>query len=71
MHQADDTPDRQPETSAQTASADGEAPAAAASDTETAPQPAPAAGTREHGGPRGLEPTRYGYWERNGRCYDF
>ena len=25
----------------------------------------------EHGGPRGLEPTRYGDWERNGRCYDF
>ena len=26
---------------------------------------------REHGGPRGLEPTRYGDWERNGRCFDF
>ncbi len=26
---------------------------------------------KEHGGPRGLEPTRYGDWERNGRCYDF
>jgi len=25
----------------------------------------------EHGGPKGLEPTRYGDWERNGRCYDF
>ncbi len=25
----------------------------------------------EHGGPRGLEPTRYGDWERNGRCIDF
>ena len=25
----------------------------------------------ETGGPKGLEPTRYGDWERNGRCYDF
>ncbi len=26
---------------------------------------------KEHGGPKGLEPTRYGDWERNGRCTDF
>lgn len=26
---------------------------------------------REHGGPQGPEPTRYGDWERNGRCFDF
>ncbi len=26
---------------------------------------------REIGGPKGLEPTRYGDWERNGRCIDF
>lgn len=26
---------------------------------------------REIGGPRGLEPTRYGDWEKNGRCSDF
>lgn len=25
----------------------------------------------ETGGPRGLEPTRYGDWERKGRCIDF
>ena len=25
----------------------------------------------ERGGPVGPEPTRYGDWERNGRCYDF
>lgn len=25
----------------------------------------------EIGGPRGLEPTRYGDWERKGRCIDF
>lgn len=26
---------------------------------------------QERGGPRGLEPTRYGDWERKGRCTDF
>lgn len=26
---------------------------------------------REIGGPQGPEPTRYGDWERNGRCSDF
>ena len=31
------------------------------------PQPAP----REIGGPAGPEPTRYGDWDRNGRCVDF
>ncbi len=46
------------------------------------PQPArPAEGTPppaavkpppgEIGGPKGLEPTRFGDWERNGRCVDF
>jgi hypothetical protein len=25
----------------------------------------------ETGGPKGLEPTRYGDWERAGRCVDF
>jgi len=27
--------------------------------------------TREIGGPKGPEPTRYGDWERAGRCVDF
>jgi len=26
---------------------------------------------KEIGGPKGLEPTRYGDWESKGRCYDF
>ena len=26
---------------------------------------------REIGGPKGPEPTRYGDWERKGRCIDF
>lgn len=25
----------------------------------------------EIGGPKGLEPTRYGDWEKSGRCVDF
>ncbi len=27
--------------------------------------------THEHGGPRGLEPTRFGDWERKGLAVDF
>ena len=26
---------------------------------------------QEYGGPKGKEPTRYGDWEKNGRCIDF
>ena len=33
--------------------------------------PGVAAREREIGGPKGLEPTRYGDWERAGRCIDF
>lgn len=35
-----------------------------------APEQRPAAPT-EIGGPPGPEPTRYGDWERKGRCIDF
>ena len=28
-------------------------------------------GAEEYGGPKGREPTRYGDWEKNGRCIDF
>ncbi len=53
------------------------------SDTETkkpggdpakAPEAKPAAAPKpaaEIGGPKGPEPTRYGDWERAGRCVDF
>jgi len=27
--------------------------------------------SEEYGGPKGREPTRYGDWEKNGRCIDF
>jgi len=40
------------------------------SQTESKPTP-PAIREREIGGPKGLEPTRYGDWERNGICRDF
>jgi hypothetical protein len=33
--------------------------------------PLPKATPREIGGPSGPEPTRYGDWERKGRCIDF
>ena len=33
--------------------------------------PAPQVPLREIGGPSGPEPTRYGDWERKGRCIDF
>ncbi len=32
---------------------------------------APVRPVREIGGPKGPEPTRYGDWERAGRCVDF
>jgi hypothetical protein len=35
------------------------------------PPQTPAKRPREIGGPSGLEPTRYGDWERNGRVSDF
>ena len=41
-------------------------PAALPAKPAKAPKPAP-----EIGGPKGPEPTRYGAWERAGRCVDF
>jgi hypothetical protein len=38
---------------------------------KTEPRPAEAEKPKEIGGPKGPEPTRYGDWERNGRCTDF
>jgi hypothetical protein len=45
-------------------------PETAAPASVAAPVPA-AARPAELGGPKGLEPTRYGDWERDGRCVDF
>lgn len=38
---------------------------------DPAPEPGPDAPPEEFGGPKGLEPTRYGDWERKGRAIDF
>jgi hypothetical protein len=43
------------------------APAPPDNATPTAPKPQ----VREIGGPKGPEPTRYGDWEKGGRCIDF
>jgi len=42
----------------------------AASDVPQAPS-RKADAPREQGGRGGLDPTRYGDWEKNGRCIDF
>ena len=42
-----------------------------ATDSQEKDLPATDAVPREIGGPKGPEPTRYGDWERNGRCVDF
>ncbi len=38
---------------------------------DTAPKPKAPDLPKEIGGPSGPEPTRYGDWEKNGRCSDF
>ena len=35
------------------------------------PEPEPARASKESGGPKGKEPTRYGDWESKGICWDF
>ncbi|MBL4720679.1 MAG: DUF1674 domain-containing protein [Alphaproteobacteria bacterium] len=45
------------------AEAAGDAARAKAAETGAAPV--------EIGGPKGLEPTRFGDWEKSGRCVDF
>jgi hypothetical protein len=37
----------------------------------TPPQTPQGSHSREIGGPKGPEPTRFGDWERAGRCIDF
>jgi hypothetical protein len=39
--------------------------------TTTTDPPPPAELPQEFGGASGPEPTRFGDWERNGRCTDF
>ena len=42
-----------------------------AKEPATAAPPKSAKAPKEIGGPEGLEPTRYGDWERKGICVDF
>lgn len=42
-----------------------------ANGNDALPQPQASPVTKEVNGPKGLDPTRYGDWERNGRCIDF
>jgi hypothetical protein len=42
-----------------------------ASGNDVPPQPQPSPVPKEINGPKGPDPTRYGDWERNGRCIDF
>ena len=51
---------------------DAKASAEAADATQTpAPKQPKRPRPKEIGGPAGPEPTRYGDWERGGRCVDF
>ena len=49
----------------------GKGPAAPGDGARPAGDDAAAAETGEIGGPEGPDPTRYGDWERKGRCIDF
>jgi hypothetical protein len=51
--------------------AQGERPTAVKETAAAPPLTAAKAKVAEIGGPKGPEPTRYGDWERNGRCSDF
>ena len=46
-------------------------PPANLSESPPVPEPGPMGEAEENGGPKGEEPTRYGDWENNGRCWDF
>lgn len=47
------------------------APARVDQDETAAGERRPAQPPGEKGGPKGPEPTRFGDWEKNGRCFDF
>lgn len=48
---------------------EGEQPSELDSEAPGNPKDQPKAA--EYGGPKGKEPTRYGDWEKKGRCIDF
>ena len=59
-----------PETTPEAALADQVVADIAVPENQPAAEPKPAA-EDEIGGPKRLEPTRFGDWEKNGRCVDF
>jgi hypothetical protein len=50
---------------------DAKTPAAAPATPGETPPGKPKEIAKEIGGPKGPEPTRFGDWEKNGRCIDF
>lgn len=58
-----------PKTSRPHATADAEPEATRKTKAPSPAQRSQPAG--ERGGPKGPEPTRYGDWEKGGRCFDF
>ena len=50
---------------------DREMPREKGTEEAATPRDGRAARPREIGGPEGPEPTRYGDWEKGGRCIDF
>lgn len=50
---------------------DEEAKPPPAGPVDDAPEKPEKVGRPENGGPKGPEPTRYGDWEKKGRCIDF
>lgn len=49
----------------------GQPPSAEPANAPAEPVPETPVLPREHGGREGPEPTRFGDWEKNGRCIDF
>jgi hypothetical protein len=56
-----------PESASSSTPSSTDSPPADGAPASNTPDPAP----RENGGRGGLDPTRYGDWEKNGRCIDF
>ena len=51
--------------------AGAETPISAPQTPKSSPVPSETPSLKEIGGPEGPEPTRYGDWEKKGRCIDF
>jgi len=63
--------DKDPAKATPDAKSDDSPNSAATSDSSATPANDTTDKPTEFGGQKGLEPTRYGDWEKNGRCTDF